>query len=71
VILSKEIKLPTGDTLVAYHSSKRARKDEYEREKAIEKIKKYINIKVSRAAKLEIDLDKLNHEIKFVRNLTM
>ena len=80
VILSKEIKLPTGDTLVAYHSSKRARKDEYERDKAIEKIKKYMNstaksqltsrlkkpyIKVSRAAKLEIDLDKLNQEKRF------
>lgn len=79
-ILSKEIKLPTGDTLVAYYSSKRARKDEYEREKAIEKIKKYINstaksqltsrlkkpyIKVTRAAKLEIDLDKLNQEKRF------
>ena len=37
------VKLLTGDTLVAYHSSKRARKDEHEREKAIEKIKKYVN----------------------------
>ena len=80
VILSQQIKLPTGDTLVVYHSSKRARKDEYEREKAIEKIKKYINstaksqltsrlkkpyVKVSRAAKLEIDFDKLNQEKRF------
>lgn len=79
-VSSKEIKLPTGDTLIAYYSSKRARKDAYEREKAIEKIKKYLNstaksqlksrlkksyIKVTKAAKLEIDLDKLNQEKQF------
>jgi transposase len=80
MILSKKIKLPTGDTLIAYHSSKRARKDAYEREKAIIKIEKYLNstaksqltsrlkkpyIKVNRKAKLEIDLDKLNREKQF------
>ena len=79
-ISSKAIKLPDGDTLIAYHSSKRARKDAYEREKAIDKIEKYLNstaksqltsrlkkpyIKISRKAKLEIDLDKLNHEKQF------
>lgn len=80
LILSKEIKLSTGDMLIAYYSSKRARKDEYEREKAIDKIKKYLNstaksqltsrlkkpyVKITKAAKLEIDLDKLNQEKQF------
>lgn len=80
LVLSKEIKLPTGDTLIAYYNSKRARKDEYEREKAIDKIKKYLNstaksqltsrlkksyVKVTKAAKLEIDLGKLNQEKQF------
>ena len=80
LVLSKEIKLSTGDTLIAYYSSKRARKDAYEREKAIDKIKKYLNstaksqltsrlkksyVKVTKAAKLEIDLDKLNQEKQF------
>jgi transposase len=79
-ISSKEIKLPTGDTLIAFHSSKRSRKDAYDREKGIEKIKKYLDstaksqltsrlkksyIKVSGKAKIEIDLDKLNHEKRF------
>lgn len=77
VILSKEIKLSTGDTLIVYHSSKRARKDAYEREKSIDKIQQYLNstaksqltsrlkkpyVKVSKGAKLEIDLDKLEQE---------
>ena len=80
VILSKEIKLPEGGTLIAFHSSKRARKDSYEREKAIDKIEKYLNstaksqltsrlkkpyVKVTKGAKIEIDLDKLNQEKKF------
>lgn len=80
IILSKEIKLPTGDTLIAFHSSRRARKDEYERDKAIDKVKKYLHstaksqltsrlkkpyIKITKAAKLEIDLDKLNQEKQF------
>ena len=43
LVLSKEIKSSNGDTLIAYYSSKRARKDAYEREKAINKIKKYLN----------------------------
>ena len=80
VILSKEIKLPEGDTLIAFHSSKRARKDAYEREKALDKIQQYLNstaksqltsrlkkpyIKVTKNAKLEIDLDKLDREKQF------
>lgn len=79
-ILSKEIKLPAGDTLIAFHSSKRARKDAYEREKALGKIQQYLNstaksqltsrlkkpyVKVSKGAKLEIDLVKLNLEKQF------
>lgn len=78
-ILSKKIKLETG-TLIAFHSSKRARKDAYEREKALDKIQQYLNstaksqltsrlkksyVKVSKGAKLEIDLDKLNQEKLF------
>lgn len=80
VILSKEIPLPTEGTLIAFHSTKRARKDEYDREKSIDKIKKYLNstaknqltsrlkkpyVKISKKAKLEIDLDKLNREKQF------
>jgi transposase len=80
MLLFKEVKLPTGDTLIAYHSSKRARKDAYEREKSIDKIKQYINstaksqltsrlkksyVKVNQGAKLEIDLNKLETEKKF------
>jgi transposase len=78
-VLSDEIKtkiiaLKTGDFIIAYHSSKRARKDEYERQSDLEKIKKYIHstakskltgrlrkpyVKVSKNCKIEIDLDKL------------
>ena len=80
IILSKEIKLPEGDTLIAFHSSKRARKDAYEREKAINKIQQYLNstaksqltsrlkkpyVKVTKGAKLEIDCDKLKQEEQF------
>ena len=79
-IQSKSIALETGSTLVAFHSTKRARKDEHDREKAIEKIKKYINsttksqltsrlkkpyVKITKASKLEIDFEKLNHEKQF------
>lgn len=80
LIQAKTISLPTGDTLVAFHSSKRARKDERDRQKDIERIEKYINstaksqltsrlkksyVTVSKASKIEIDLDKLNHEKRF------
>lgn len=76
-IKSRSMQLPTGDTLVTYHSSKRARKDEYDRQKDIEKIKKYLQstaksqltsrlkkpyITISKACKIEIDFDKLNRE---------
>lgn len=80
VVRSKTIKLPSGDALIAYHSSKRARKDDYDRQKDIEKIKKYINsttksqltsrlkkpyVTISKSCKLEIDLEKLDTEKKF------
>ena len=80
LIQAKTISLPTGGTLVAFHSSKRARKNEYDRQKDIEKIEKYIKsttksqltsrlkkpyVTISKACKLEIDLDKLNHEKRF------
>lgn len=79
-ILSKKIKLPSGDTLIAFHSSKRARKDAYDREKAINKIQQYLNstaknqltsrlkkpyVKINKGVKLEIDLDKLTQEKLF------
>lgn len=76
-IRSKRITLPDGSTLVAYHSTRRARKDKYDREKDIEKIKKYIQstaksqltsrlkkpyVTISKACTIEIDVDKLAHE---------
>lgn len=79
-IKSKTIKLPTGDTLITYHSSKRARKDEYDRQKDIEKIKKYISkttksqltgrlkkpyVNINQSCQLEIDLEKLDQEKRF------
>jgi len=79
-IKAKIITLETGDTLVSYHSTKRARKNEYDRQKDIEKIKKYINstaksqltsrlkksyVAISQSCKLTIDLEKLNQEKQF------
>ena len=79
-IKSKTISLAEDSSLVVFHSSKRARKNEHDREKAIEKIKKYLNsstkgqltsrlkkpyVKITKACRLEIDLDKLNDEKKF------
>lgn len=80
LIQAKTINLPAGGTLVAFHSSKRARKDERDRQKDIERIEKYIKsttksqltsrlkkpyVTISKACKLEIDLEKLNHEKRF------
>ncbi|MCD8573786.1 MAG: IS1634 family transposase [Gammaproteobacteria bacterium] len=79
-IQTQIIALPTGDSLVAYHSSKRARKDAHDREKDIEKIKKYIHstakskltsrlkkpyVKVDKSCKIEIDVEKLELQIKY------
>jgi transposase len=41
-VQAKKIALETGDSLIAYHSSKRARKDAWERQKDLEKIKYYL-----------------------------
>ena len=77
MLQAKIINLPTGDTLVAFHSNKRARKDEYDRQKNIEKIHKYINsttkskltsrlkkpyVVISKSCKVQINLEKLTHE---------
>lgn len=78
-IQAKTIKLPTGDRLAVFQSSKRARKDEYDRQKDIERIKKYINSTAKsqltsrlkkpyvtiKSCKVEINLDKLNNEKKW------
>jgi transposase len=73
-IKAKIIDSGEGDYIVSYHSSKRARKDEYDREKSIERVKKYINstakskltgclkksyVRVSKDSKIQIDLCKL------------
>lgn len=80
LIQSKTITLPATDTLVVFHSSKRARKDEYDRQKDIERIEKYIHstaksqltsrlkkpyVAISKSCRIEIDLEKLNHEKQF------
>lgn len=80
LIQAKTMSLSTGGLLVAFHSSKRARKDEYDRQKDIERIEKYIKsttknqltsrlkkpyVTISKACKLEINVDKLNHEKRF------
>lgn len=69
-----------GDFLISYHSTKRARKDEYDREKNLEKIKKHLNstaknkltgalkksyIKISKDCKIEIDQQKLELEKRY------
>lgn len=80
LLRAKTITLPTGGTLIAFHSGKRARKDERDRQKEIERIEKYIKsttksqltsrlkkpyVTISKACKLEINLEKLNHEKRF------
>jgi transposase len=44
--IDKETKQPTGHTLMLYHSQSRAKKDAYDREKALNKISKQIGQKV-------------------------
>jgi transposase len=68
------------DFLVAYHSTKRARKDEHDREKNLEKIKKYVQstakskltgalrkpyVSISKSCKIEIDQQKLDLEKQY------
>lgn len=76
-IKAKRIEMETGDWLIAYHSSRRARKDKWDREKDLQKIKNYLastgkNKLTSRLKKsyvllkkdcaIEIDLQKLKQE---------
>jgi transposase len=79
-VKAKIIDSGAGDFLIVYHSTKRARKDEYDREKDLEKIKKHINssakgkltgslrksyVKISKGCKIEIDQDKLTMERQY------
>ena len=79
-IQSKVIPSATDDYIFAYNSTKRARKDAYDREKDLEKIKKHINstaksnltsrlkksyVKISKGCKINIDYEKLELEAKF------
>ena len=79
-VKAKIIDSGAGDFLIAYHSTKRARKDEHDREKSLEKIKKHINssakgkltgslrksyVKISKGCKIEIDQDKLAIEKQY------
>lgn len=79
IIKSKTISTE-NDTLVALHSSKRARKDAYDREEDLQRIEKYLKstaksqltsrlkkpyVTVSKACKIEIDLEKLEQEKQF------
>lgn len=79
-IKAKIIDTDTGDILIAYHSTKRARKDAHDRQKSIEKIKKHVSstakskltgalrkayVKINKECKIEIDQDKLNAEEQY------
>jgi transposase len=79
-VKAKIIDSGEGDWLIAYHSTKRARKDGHDREKDLEKIKKYINstakskltgklkksyVKVSKGCRIEIDYEKLATEKQY------
>ena len=79
IIKSKSITTENG-TLVALHSSKRARKDAYDREEDLQRIEKYLKstaksqltsrlkkpyVTVSKVCKIEIDLEKLELEKQF------
>jgi transposase len=79
-IKAKTIDSGNEDFLVTYHSTKRARKDEYDREKSLERIKKHINstakskltgalkksyVKISKDCKIEIDQQKLELEKQY------
>lgn len=79
-IKAKIINTDIDDLLIAYHSTKRARKDLFDREKSIDKIKKYLSstakskltgclrksyIKVNKNCKIEIDYEKLKSEAQY------
>ena len=79
-ICTKTINCDEGDSIIAYHSTKRARKDAYDREQDLEKIKKHLNstakskltgslkksyVKIHKDCKIEIDLEKLKLEEQY------
>lgn len=79
-IQAKILDTEEGDKLVTYYSSLRARKDEHDRLKALEKIKAHINssskskltsslkksyVKVTKGCKVEIDENKLEADRQF------
>jgi len=79
-VKSKTIPSDTGDFIFVYHSTKRARKDGYDRERDLEKIKKHLNstpkskltgslkksyVKISKDCKIEIDHEKLKIEAQY------
>ena len=79
-IKAKIIDSGDGDFLIAYHSTKRARKDEHDRQKDLEKIEKHVNssakgkltgslrksyVKITKGCKIEIDQDKLAMEKQY------
>ena len=76
-IKSKTIKIDNNSTLIAYHSTVRARKDEHDRKKNLDKIEKYLHssgksklasslkktyVKIKKDSVIEIDFDKLNKD---------
>lgn len=76
---AKKIEVGNNDFIIAYHSTQRARKDEHDREKDIEKIQKYLSssgknkltsrlkkpyVKVSKSS-ITIDFDKLEEVKKY------
>ncbi len=80
ILKSKIITLQDKSSLVAYYSSKRARKDFYDREKGLEKIQKHLlstakskltgslkksYVKITKECKIEIDHAKLLQESQY------
>ena len=79
-ICAKTIATDDGDFIIAYHSTKRARKDEHDRNKDLERIIKHVNstakskltgslrksyVKISKDCKITIDQKKLEATTQF------
>jgi transposase len=79
-ITAKTIATDINDCLIAYHSTKRARKDAYDRQKDLDRIVKHVNstakskltgslrksyVKISKGCKIEINQEKLALEQQF------
>lgn len=77
---AKTINLDDGSLLIAYHNTVRARKDEHDRKKDLERIEKYLHstckskltgslrksyVKIRKDSVIEIDFDKLENEKKY------